>query len=308
MIQDKLNLNIDKTLLKLSKDHPSRPVNWRWLLALRVVDNNSLEILVDKEDKYLSIAIELASRIKQANSLQEYLAIKRDLPHAFRAWELYEEDSNAFSKEIEARILAREQILTIASRFNLEPQVVKTYEALFFNVLDRIENKSYISSIIYNTYLDDAFDTYKLWKHVAYFGSPEALEFIINKSPSEDLLNSADSLSNIDGISYAKQLLTVELLKNKTSDMDTFSNILGQFVEIAKLSKDLDVGDVNKDITERIHDVIKKINWTVGSRFVKLEELPNVSGLSILDCDTNNKESSIYGTGADNNRENSRET
>jgi hypothetical protein len=86
---------------------------------------------------------------------------------------------------IEARIMARESDADIAQGFGCWPTYIEAYEALFFNVRDRLDNHDFI----YNTVLghqaadDKQHQQYdRGWKRLAYEGGQDVLDAVMCES------------------------------------------------------------------------------------------------------------------------------
>ncbi len=82
---------------------------------------------------------------------------------------------------VEARLLAGEPIEAIARKTALTPRAVATFEALFFNVADRLENRGYIIHIgvgLYTTPREP--DPGLAWRLFGLLGGPVVLDALID--------------------------------------------------------------------------------------------------------------------------------
>jgi hypothetical protein len=83
---------------------------------------------------------------------------------------------------VEARFLAGEPIEVVARRCGVPVEAAALYEQLFFNVSDRLENRSYvlffaIGHATYEGFAGD--DSGALLKWFAYMGGPRVLDFLL---------------------------------------------------------------------------------------------------------------------------------
>ena len=79
-------------------------------------------------------------------------------------------------------MLAKESVTEIASKSGLREAVIEWYEKLFFNVLDRLDNKMYIMHVVIGDAIQRGMsdrDYAVLWKLYAYVRGPHMLSFLI---------------------------------------------------------------------------------------------------------------------------------
>ena len=96
------------------------------------------------------------------------------------AHQLYEAGS-AVRWEVEARLLARQTPEEIAARTSLTPGAIRTFEALFFNVSDRIEARDWVTVEAVGWWRDavNGRDHATLLRGYAYHGGVYALEGVL---------------------------------------------------------------------------------------------------------------------------------
>ena len=82
---------------------------------------------------------------------------------------------------VEARLLAGEPIEAIARKTALTPRAVATFEALFFNVSDRLENRGYLIHIAVGLYPTPREpDPGLVWRLFGLLGGPVVLDALID--------------------------------------------------------------------------------------------------------------------------------
>jgi len=167
-------------MLSFFPDHPLRAVNWRWRLA-----SLQLELTIPKSqwsnDPWVQTAMQIQKQLyagELSRLTRESDAAVRCIATAFQIWD----DDQLNRSIIEARLLARESFQTIAKKTGLPVYTVKVYEALFFNVHDKLDHETYILSTAIGPSIqrpvmpDDFGDILKL---VAYKRGPLYLEHLL---------------------------------------------------------------------------------------------------------------------------------
>lgn len=242
-------------LANYRKSSPLRPVDWRWRRALSMVEAKRSPDRFT-EDKVVLAAWKFISLMDNIENPWEYVSkciFNQELADAHA---IYSQPEGRLVKwELEARILARETVKVISDRMCLEPKVIKWYEALFFNVLDRIENTSWI---VHNAVGKAAFlgaterDLDVIWKLCAYFHGSDKLDWLLHSKDSTEAMEWADReidanmlrkalhSSKIVSVNSWNQLQILQLhQKNKEmaiaapsgSTSTSNANILGSFMD-----------------------------------------------------------------------------
>jgi hypothetical protein len=104
-------------------------------------------------------------------------------PALNEAFAVYHDGSTPTRWELEARILAGESDEVIGRQFSLQPEAVRWYEAIFFNVRDRLQAKSYITNHVIRLYQqggNPGVNLETLWKWYGYWGGSRVLDAIVS--------------------------------------------------------------------------------------------------------------------------------
>ena len=154
------------TLLRV--DNPRRPVDWRWIKARQMHTNGRkrggrfTDVLVSKLIVYLN------DKYKGKDS--EELASKH--PYFYEVDSIYS-DCDVERWMLEGLIISGEDQEDIASDFGLTKEIVQLYEALIFDVRNRLSQKMFIMGQVLNTATSGEFDDSdkdKWWKVLGYHG------------------------------------------------------------------------------------------------------------------------------------------
>lgn len=147
----------------------SRPLDWRWQRASSLT-KQGCPLLAERDDEQTLAAARYLGQTKRRPGNKDHgLA---------QVIQLIEEEASLIG-EIQARILAAQDDHAIAFRCGLTPEVVYWFEALFFNVRDRLKAHDWIALRAIRLNLLEAMPVETAWKHFAYIGGPIVLEIIL---------------------------------------------------------------------------------------------------------------------------------
>jgi hypothetical protein len=132
-------------------------------------------------DPYVLKARRFIGQLSSCRGEKDYLVVLDNDPDSFYAWDL-RDGMEAVRWEVEARLLANETIETISKKVCLSAGAIRTYEAWFFNVLDRLESPGYLTHTVFlpatqRGLTSRAYDC--LWKMFGYWGGPMVLDLMI---------------------------------------------------------------------------------------------------------------------------------
>jgi hypothetical protein len=106
--------------------------------------------------------------------------LEREMPDVAAAVAIHEGESTT-RWAVEARLLAGEPIEDIARKTALTPRAVATFEALFFNVSDKLENRGYLLHIAIGLYTTPREpDLGLVWRLFGLLGGPVVLDALID--------------------------------------------------------------------------------------------------------------------------------
>lgn len=162
----------DLTSPELSPRCPCRPHRWRWERAGFLNEGARRERWEDtwvrRAHRYRQ-ALNAPTQSSSDPTLQAAEAIARGEPRR--------------RCEIESRILAGQSDDVIALRFGLTPEVVATYETLFFAVRERLLQRDWIATVAIHA--GACSDIERFLRRYAYFGGPLVLNAVIVQHDAE---------------------------------------------------------------------------------------------------------------------------
>jgi hypothetical protein len=175
-------------MLNALRDNPMRAPHWRWLRAMQV-DAGGMRPSksIDGGDGFTWIrrAVRLKRRhALAANRPHALFALARADKELFWAHSIWAEERAPTRWAVEAHILAGESDEEIAKKVGCEPAVVAAYEAVFFNVREKLDQVGYISNVVMGDAVargltERQYDL--LWKLFGYRGGSHVLDALIGK-------------------------------------------------------------------------------------------------------------------------------
>ena len=201
---------------RYQSSNPARPLAWRWELACLLIQQQR-RISTRNDDAWVQAAVRFKRRLERSNGAAALGRLKSSEPGLFAAYELF--DSGGFPRwRVEAWLLTGLSMLELANRSGLPVAAVEAFEALFFNVSDRLDAAGYITTIaIGGLAAGEQPSKESVVKAFAYYSGPLILEVLLrdaidaqgNLRPLDDLdLSTADSRT----AGRARLALMVEML------------------------------------------------------------------------------------------------
>ena len=159
---------------------PMRPLDWRCQRAQTLLDNGS-RFRRDRDDEDTGRAVRYLRAVRRSRDAGESIStmkVKPQLVDIHRAHQLHAA-ANPQTTVVQARLLARQSVDEIGALVSLASGAVETYEALFFNVTERLAARLYISklAIRWTSAMAAAgcgVDVVLRW--IAFFAGPQALD------------------------------------------------------------------------------------------------------------------------------------
>jgi hypothetical protein len=161
-----------------------RSLDWRWQKAGHLLDTNG-RLSKKHDDAFIKLAREFRQMLDGSQNDDDRLQLLEWSPALYDAWALWDDiEDQDYKWEIEARLCAEQTPEEIARYLPVRPKMVELYEALFFNVNDRLEYPGYFIHVILGRSIqaginNRAYDA--LWKMFAYNLGPAVLSHLIYK-------------------------------------------------------------------------------------------------------------------------------
>lgn len=176
-------------MIEISRNNPRRPADWRWQRGCLLVETSdphaSLQFNRSQDDEWVRKAANFKRALDNCqDEAEEGIVLVRN-EDLYWAYDIYQDDGNAYKSELEARLLSRADHEAIASHVGVSTETVKLYEKLFYNVEEKLDTSGYvyhtaIGREMHRGFTEREFD--KLWKWYAYTYGPLMLDSLLGQS------------------------------------------------------------------------------------------------------------------------------
>jgi hypothetical protein len=189
-------------MLNSFRDNPRRAPHWRWLRAMQV-DAGGQKPSKSMDGPAGFEWIRRVVRLKRRHALAAnnpdalYTLARLDSP-LFWAHSMWSEEKAPTRWAIEAHILAGETDDEIAKKAGCTPETINAYEAVFFNVREKLNNVEYVANVVMGEAVargvtERQYDL--LWKLFGFRGGPHVLDALITKFTSVRRPQKAEEVS-----------------------------------------------------------------------------------------------------------------
>jgi hypothetical protein len=232
---------------KLCNSNPRRIPQWRAERVNYLVDYPRLS-LQSSDDRYIRSYRRLRLLWEAAGCDETKLfraSIKQ--PYAYVAHSIRFGPNREFRYALEAWLLTSESLAKIASRLNIEKEMVAFYAALFFDVRDRRRDAEWIHEIILGPwyplapYLNGAMSEEErgfLFRMFASLGGPDVLDAVIQSIGSSTMPDSRDDAER--WLEKAVERIVhvwAATARKPARDQDAISRLLGLAVGPSPMGK-----------------------------------------------------------------------
>ena len=164
-----------RALLHYQRWHPLRPVDWRWRRAKRLVRDDRWPV-AGADDPWTIAAYQYATARRCRTGIYRFSRGMIDLHEAHRLAKL----DSPLCWELEARILAQEDIAVVADKTGIAADTIRAFAAVHFHVWPRVDARDYIHAVVIDSWKPWTPDRVRdLWCHFGYTGGPAVLDEII---------------------------------------------------------------------------------------------------------------------------------
>jgi len=263
-------------MLQAFRDNPRRAPNWRWLRAVQV-DTGGLRPSKAIDGPTGFAWIRRASRLKRrhalvANKPNELYALVRTDKELFWAHSIWADDKAPTRWAIEARILAGETDAEIAQKLGCEPEVVAAYEAVFFDVREKLPHQEYIVNVVMAEAVTRGLTERQydlLWKMFGYKGGPHVLDAMISKFTEIKRPEKADDVSSFFQESAINSMRHKAAVAAFTVPINTHTQLMlldayVKYVEIERTTEN--ASKANTNIVQNIGTMLAALPFKIGTK------------------------------------------
>lgn len=279
-----------------------REPQWRWTRVLDLTaqrEDGRAGRSSRRDDKYIQTARAFRLWLGNARNQAKLDKLWHDNPGLFYAYELYEkaqEDPEA-AMFIEARLLANQTNEQIAEAIGITPDTVEWYEALFFNVKDKLKHRDWITKQVLlpamrrqpslNTQQNDGMTVLTRDSAIArpfldgslkmfgYFGGTHVIDVMISGFQSGKPVPSQDAVQGWFDAGWSMTVrrrsyqASLQFEVNKYNVMELFA-VHAKIIEIDRSEESQDT--VRNEHERTILAMMNGIPWAVGDEGAKMFE------------------------------------
>lgn len=276
-------------MLQLRADSPFRVVDWRWQRARFLRDTQG--IVSRRRDD------EIVARAKRFMDIRLRAADEAAIDALYSTWgpllyahELKFRSDDLMRLELEARLLTSMTLEEIAIKMHQRVDTILWYEALFFNVKDRLENKSWVAHQVLGPEIHTGLNDREyglMWKFFAYGGGQYVFEALMNLWVNPIQAQKPDEVQGFCNAQSGARVDVkhcVNMMNVRTTDTYSklaFAELRARYREIEKMAG---AGSSNDTIRDNLSAMLQALPWGVGKNGIAPS---TVVGLGRIDDSAN---------------------
>lgn len=267
---------MSQSYLDCSRLNPFRPPHWRWLRAEGIVARQQPGAGRERDGragyKWINRARRFLAALNRATSDDALVAVAMEYQDIFWAHTAFQDENNPIRWEIEARILARCNNWEIAFHCGVAEEIVEAYEALFFDVREKLHHTGYIvhrvmGEAVQRGVTERAYDL--IWKMYAFAYGPHMLNALVTKFSNPvwcgtpDEVGSAVQDDAVNTMKMKASLASKTIPVNMGTQIEIL-HIFTKYVEIERMSDS--EGKAQNQILDHIHTMFDVMPLNVAGR------------------------------------------
>lgn len=261
-------------MLECLYSNPWRTPTWRWRRAEGIFAGQQPGTTPkrDGEEGYYWIrkAVKFLDAQQQCTDDNSRMTLALLEPAIFWASYIFSQGDQPARWAIEARIMARELDRNIAFHHDCGVEVIQAYEALFFNVREKLERRDYIVNSVFGEAVQRGLTERQydlLWKLFAYSLGPCALEAMMDRIVAPVWVNRPEEVTT------ALQSTAVNAMKKKAAvaaltvpiNNATQIHLIEAFVKYVEVERTTDMaGKGNDQILAHLHGMLTTLPFSVA--------------------------------------------
>jgi hypothetical protein len=260
-------------VVHLRRASPLRPVDWRWERARLMYEDPPVSRRLSGDgDDFIRSAYRFRMALNRCQDAMEILDLRRKAPDLSDAYYLTAPEAKLTRDGLHANLLTGDTLENIAQRVSLRVQVVKIYERLFFNVLDRLDNKEYIAHRVMGPTLYSLRegDYEILWMLYGYTGGVEVMKMVMQggieqAKPQVGQLGDALAFAgdNLQNCALVKGMVAMRTAPTNSYTWSQIVEIHQRFIEL-KNQVDSAGSGASEGLTVNIQAMFDSLPWAVG--------------------------------------------
>ena len=264
-------------MLDCLRTNPLRRPDWKWQRAIGIHQGTHPPTTAKIDGPAGSFMIRRAVRFLEAldrgRNDYQHLTLCADMPDLYWAYYAYSVHTAGMRKTLEAYLLTGATDQELAETIGMTPETIRAYEALFFNVRDKLRYREYILNCAIGTQAIQrgihGNETELLWKLYGYFYGVHFLQALTGNATAAPMHCSSASdviaAAQDDAVSTLKLRAAVaaKTVGVNPSTQLALLDIFTKFVEIENAS-DGSRGGGQQQILVAVQAMMQNLPFTVA--------------------------------------------
>jgi hypothetical protein len=254
---------------------PIRSPRWRFNRVEDIARNNRAPSRV-QDDAQIREGVRFVRAWDRVKTEDDRDALLQSAMGLFYAYELHEHEDPDVRFVVEARILAGQSDEQIASLNGALPETIYWYEALFYNVRDRLLAHDYIVVRIHKqAHENESSHDIKI-KQIGFFGGPVVLNDLLQGfADGPRPADPADLPAYYDRMQRAK-LRSKAFVSALDMDIDRHNvmQLLEVHCQLMEAQRGSPLTDEPSDATRAVDGLLAELNWIVSGKSAGLDKRP----------------------------------
>lgn len=271
--------------LLITSTNPFRSPDWRWRRANEIHEGHGLPTTRRRDGpqgyKWISRALNFVKDYSNCRTDRQKAILAERRPDIFWAHWAWSNSSNPQRHSIEAQILARSDDYSIGFRCGLPPSTVETYEALFFNVREKLQHRGYILHCVMGQSIQRGITEREydlLWKLYGYFLGPHIVAALESKFTNPTWCGTPDAVGAavLDDAIGTLKLKAAIAAKTVPVNQHTQMALMEAFTKFVEVERNTDsTGKAQEQILDHISAMMTTLPFNVGGRSPRGVPLPS---------------------------------
>lgn len=256
-------------MIELNMGSPFRPPDWRWKRTNALIAAGK-SFFRKKEDEAILMCRDFIRDLDKGNEdpWRKELVYQR-WKSIYEAYLIWTQDGK-HRAELEARLLCNIRFSEVAKHCSIDKETAQFYEALFFNVTDRLDQISWVSHYVIGEKLYTGFannDHKLIWKIFAYAGGHHVFQSIFEMFPGDFRPASKDEVDvffDKQASSFMKRKALQNIMTLQTNDPYSKLQLSQIHLEFLKLEHEFNQGSSADVLTKSLEKAFSNLIIGVG--------------------------------------------
>lgn len=262
--------------LECCRDNPFRSPQWRWQRATGICEGSQPRPTRKTDGaesyKWIRKAAQFQQELEACNGQADEISLARRRPAMYWAHHAWLDSANPAKWHIEAHLLGRGTDWDVGFAVGVSPEIVQAYEAVFFNVREKLNHKGYILHSVIGPSIQRGLSEREydlLWKLYAYFNGPHMLDALASKFVNPGWASNPDMVSSTiqdDAIGTLKLKADIAA-KTVPVSMNTQVELLHIFTKFVEVERTTDsIGKAQNQILDHVEAMMTTLPFNIGGR------------------------------------------